>query len=46
MKILRHLGAWRDPPIGLSTPGAAGSYTYESYDDADSRPDYENVLRG
>jgi len=43
-KILRHLGAWQDPPAGLSRPGAAGPYTYEPCDDVDPTPDYENVL--
>ena len=27
--IPRHLGAWHDPPAGLSPPGATGPYTYE-----------------
>jgi hypothetical protein len=43
-KILRHLGAWHDPPAGLSPPGAPGPYTYEPCDDVDPTPDYENVL--
>ena len=43
-KILRHLGAWHDPPARLSPPGAPGPYTYEPCDDADPMPDYENVL--
>ncbi len=53
-KILRHLGAWHDPPAcaeatagrpaGLSPPGAAGPYTYEPCDDVDPTPNYENVL--
>ena len=43
-KILRHLGAWHDPPAGRSPPGAAGPYTYEPCDDGDPMPDYENVL--
>ena len=43
-KMLRHLGAWHDPPAGPSAPGAPGSYTYEACDDADPMPDYENVL--
>jgi hypothetical protein len=43
-KILRHLGAWHDPPAGLSPPGDEGSYTYEPPDDADPTPDYENAL--
>jgi hypothetical protein len=33
-KILCHLGAWHDPPVGLSPPGAAGYYTYEPCGDA------------
>ena len=36
-KILRHLGAWHEPPAGLSPPGAAGPYTYEPYDDVAPR---------
>ncbi len=43
-KILRQLGAWHDPPAGLSPPGAPGPYTYEPCDDVDPTPDYENVL--
>ena len=53
-KILRHLGAWHDPPpclpqprrrqAGLPTPGATGPYTYEPCGDVDPMPDYENVL--
>ena len=43
-KILRHLGAWHDPPAGLSPPGDGASYTYEPCDDADHTPDYENAL--
>ena len=53
-KILRHLGAWHDPPAclpqtrrrqaGLSPPGDEGSYTYEPCDDADPTPDHENAL--
>jgi hypothetical protein len=42
--ILRHLGAWRDPPADLSLPGATGPYTYEPCGDVDPTPDYENVL--
>jgi hypothetical protein len=43
-KILRHLGAWHDPPAGLSPPPGAGPYTCEPCLDADPMPDYENVL--
>jgi hypothetical protein len=43
-KILRHLGAWHDPPARLPAPGAPGPYTYEPCDDMDPAPDYENVL--
>ena len=43
-EILRHLGAWHDPPARLPPPGAPGPYTYEPCDDADPMPDYENVL--
>ena len=43
-KILRHLGAWHDPPAGGSPPGASGPYTYEPCDDVHPQPDYENVL--
>jgi len=25
--ILRHLGAWHDPPASLSPPGATGPFT-------------------
>ena len=42
-KILRHLGAWHDPPTGLSPPGIAELYTSEPFDE-DPMPDYENVL--
>jgi hypothetical protein len=42
--ILRHLGAWHDPPAGPSPPGATGPYTYEPCRDVDPMPDYENVL--
>jgi len=42
-KILRHLGAWHDPPPGPAQ-GALGPYTYEPCDDVDPGPDYENVL--
>jgi hypothetical protein len=37
-KILRHLGAWHDPPAHLSPPGAAGLYTYEPCGDVDPTP--------
>jgi len=53
-KILRHLGAWHDPPAYTQasagrpprTPpqGLPGPYTYEPCDDVDPMPDYENVL--
>jgi hypothetical protein len=53
-KILRHLGAWHDPPAclpqprrrqtGLPPPSATGPYTYEPCRDVDPMPDYENVL--
>jgi hypothetical protein len=42
-KILRHLGAWHDPPR-LPTHGAPGSHIYEPCDDVDPMPDYEDVL--
>jgi len=43
-KILRHLGAWHDPPPRPPPAGVPGPYTYEPCDDADPAPDYENVL--
>ena len=53
-KILRHLGAWHDPPAclpqhrrrqaDLPPLGATGPYTYEPCDDVAPTPDYENVL--
>ena len=43
-KILRHLGAWHDPPPRPPPPGTPGPYTYEPCDDVASTPDYENVL--
>ena len=43
-KILRHLGAWHDPPARGSPPGASGPHTHEPCDDVDPMPDYENVL--
>ena len=42
--ILRHLGAWHDPPAGLSPPGAEGPYASEPCEDVDPMPDYENLL--
>ncbi len=43
-KILRHLGAWHDPPARPPPQGVRGPYTYEPCLDADPVPDYENVL--
>ncbi|HOX57658.1 MAG TPA: hypothetical protein P5205_13020 [Candidatus Paceibacterota bacterium] len=44
-KILRHLGAWHDPPVSSLQPaGSSGPYTYEPCDDVEPTPDYENVL--
>jgi hypothetical protein len=43
-KILRHLGAWHDPPPRPPPQGVRGPYTYEPCDDVDPTPDYENVL--
>jgi Putative transposase len=43
-KILRHLGAWHDPPPRPPPNGPPGPYTYEPCDDVDPMPDYENVL--
>ena len=53
-EILRHLGAWHDPPAcrspgagrpaGVSPPGVPSLCTYEPCDDVDPMPDYENVL--
>ena len=53
-KILRHLGAWRDPPACRSPgegrpprsppPALPDPYTYEPCDDVNPMPDYENVL--
>ena len=43
-KILRHLGAWHDPPARPPPLDGSGLYTYEPCDDADPMPDYENVL--
>ena len=42
--ILRHLGAWHDPPASLSPPRATGPCTYEPCDAAAPTPDYENAL--
>ena len=43
-KILRHLGAWHDPPAIPPPSGGSGPYTYEPCDDVDPMPDCENVL--
>jgi hypothetical protein len=43
-KILRHLGAWHDPPPRPSPQGLPGPYTYEPCDDVDPMPNSENVL--
>jgi hypothetical protein len=43
-KILHHLGAWHDPPAGLSAPGTTGPYSYELCDDVAPTPDYQNAL--
>lgn len=43
-KILRHLGAWHDPPPRPPPLEASGSYAYEPCEDVDPTPDYENVL--
>ena len=43
-KILRHLGAWHDPPSRLATQGSPGPHIYEPCDDVDPMPDYEDVL--
>jgi hypothetical protein len=42
-KVLRHLGAWHDPPARLPPPRAAGPYTYEPCADVAPTPDYENA---
>jgi len=42
-KILRHLGAWHDPPAP-PPPGQPGPCTYVPCDDVDPTPDYENCL--
>ena len=43
-QILRHLGAWHDPPPRPPPQGAPGPYTYGSCEDVDPMPGYENVL--
>jgi hypothetical protein len=43
-KILRHLGAWHDPPSRPPRPDGSGPYTYELCEDVDPTPDRENVL--
>jgi hypothetical protein len=43
-KILRHLGAWHDPPTRPPPAGVPGPHTYEPCADVDPMPDYENVL--
>jgi hypothetical protein len=46
-KILRHLGRWTEPqPLTQARPppGTQGPWTYESCQDVDPMPDYENVL--
>ena len=43
-KILRHLGAWHDPPARPPPQGVRGPYTFEPCDNVDPPPDYENVL--
>ena len=43
-KILRHLGAWHDPPPRPPPTDGSGPYTYEPCEDVDPMPDYENVL--
>mgnify|MGYP001765934678 CR=1 FL=1 len=43
--ILRHLGAWHDPPPRRPPQGLPWPYPYEPCEDLDPRaPDYENVL--
>jgi len=42
-KILRHLGAWHDPPSAGPPAGFPGPYTHEPWPD-DPMPDYENVV--
>jgi len=43
-KILRHLGAWHDPPPRPPPQGPPAPYTYEPCEDVEPTPDYENVL--
>lgn len=43
-KILRHLGAWHDPPPKPPPQDLPGPYSYEPCYDVDPMPDYENVL--
>ena len=43
-KILRHLGAWHDPPPRPPPPGAPGALHLRTVHDVDPMPDYENVL--
>ena len=43
-KILRHLGAWNDPPPRPPPAEDLGPYTYDPCEDVDPTPDYENVL--
>ena len=43
-QILRHLGAWHDPPRRPPPSAVPDPYTYEPCDDVDPAPDYENVL--
>jgi hypothetical protein len=41
--ILRHLGAWRDPPAVLSAPGAPRPCAYEPCGEVASS-EHDNVL--
>ena len=43
-KILRHLGAWHDPPTRLPPAGVSGSCIYEPFQNVDPMPDNGNVL--
>ena len=43
-QILRHLGAWHDPPPRPPPQGLPNPYSYEPCDDVDAAPDYEKVL--